>query len=142
MAPMFNFRLCRDGRTRLVFMLGPVALKFARGARGRRSNRFENCKYAEASERRRNMLCPIIWCAPWGILLVSRAARPLSEEEKDHLLRTAGFPDWNWERDTDNRSPFEFKASDWGRLDGRLVSLDYAAPVLFPDGPEDGLPNE
>ena len=75
MALMFNVRLCRDGRTRLVFVLGPVALKFARGARGRRSNLFENGKYAEASERRRNMLCPIIWCAPWGILLVSRAAR-------------------------------------------------------------------
>jgi hypothetical protein len=33
----------------------------------------------------------------------------------------------------DNSHPFEWKASDWGELDGRLVAVDYAAPVLFPD---------
>lgn len=129
-----RFRLCRDGKTRLVFVIGLIALKFARGARGRRSNLYEADLYARVSERRRAMLCPILWCAPYGIVLLSRAACPISEEEKSCLMDTNGFPDWDWERGSpDNNSPFEYKASDWGCLDGRLVSLDYAAPVLFAD---------
>jgi hypothetical protein len=134
---MFYFRFRRDGRTRLVFVVGPVALKFARGPRGRRSNLFEADLYTRVSERRRAMLCPILWSAPYGILLVSRAACPISEEETNNLKKTNGFPEWDWEPDSpDNNGPFEHKASDWGRLDGRLVSLDYAAPVLFVDDPE------
>ena len=31
----------RKGATRAILVLGPVALKFARGERGRRCNRFE-----------------------------------------------------------------------------------------------------
>jgi hypothetical protein len=35
----------------------------------------------------------------------------------------------------DETCPFEYKVSDWGRLqDGRLVAQDYAGPALF--GPE------
>jgi hypothetical protein len=37
---------------------------------------------------------------------------------------TGGFPDW------DSGHPFEYKASDWGWLDGQLVALDYSASVL------------
>jgi hypothetical protein len=129
-----NFRISSEGKTRLVFVIGTVALKLARGMRGRRSNRYEHGLYNRVSERRRAMLCPVLWCAPLGIILASRAARPLREEEKNQFLDTDGFPDWDWEPNSpDNGSPFEYKASDWGRLDGRLVALDYAAPVLFCD---------
>jgi len=31
--------------------------------------------------------------------------------------------------------PFEFKASDWGRINGRLVALDYS--TLAHDTPEE-----
>jgi hypothetical protein len=80
------------------------------------------------------LLCPIFWCDPLGYLAVLRTARPLSEEEKNHLWATDSFPRWDWQPDSpDNDSPFEWKASDWGTLDGRLVALDYAAPVLFCD---------
>jgi hypothetical protein len=57
----------------LVLVLG-VALKLARGARGRRSKLYEYGLYKRVSEGRRAMLCPIIWCVPLGIILVSRAA--------------------------------------------------------------------
>jgi hypothetical protein len=128
------FRISSEGKTRFVLLIGSVALKFARGARGRRSNLYESGLYSRVSGRRRAMLCPIVWCAPLGILLVSRRARPLCEAEKDRLLATNGFPDWDWERDSpDNSHPFECKSSDWGVFDGRLVALDYATPVLFPD---------
>jgi hypothetical protein len=129
-----NFRISNDGRTRLVLVLGRVVLKFARGARGRRSNLYEYGIYGRVSERRRVMLCPILWCDPFGLMAMSRRARPLSEEEKDHFLDTDKFPDWDWEQGSpDNSHPFEWKASDWGMLDDRLVALDYAAPVLFCD---------
>jgi hypothetical protein len=129
-----NFRISSEGETRLVFVIGPVALKLARGARGRCSNRYECGLYNRVSERRRAMLCPILWCDPLGLIVLLRTARPLSEKERDHLWATDGFPKWDWEPDSaDNESPFEWKPSDWGRLDGRLVALDYAVPVLSCD---------
>jgi hypothetical protein len=78
------------------------------------------------------MLCPVIWCSDNGAILVMRAAAPLAEEEYDHLERDGKLPDWKrgWKED----EPFENKAADWGRLDGRLVVLDYAAdPALLDD---------
>ena len=59
-----------------------------------------------------------------------RAAQPLSEAEKITLMVTNGFPDWDY-MPPDETAPFEYKASDWGWLDGRLVALDYSAPALF-----------
>jgi hypothetical protein len=44
-------------------------------------------------------------------------------------MDTDGFPDWDYVP-PDDTSPFEYKASDWGWLQGRLVALDYSAPAL------------
>jgi hypothetical protein len=93
-----------------------------------RCNRFEADLFHGTSERRREMLCPILWCSPCGVLMVSRAAKPISEAEAKHLRDTLGFPDWDYTGPGDE-SPFEPKASDWGRLDGRLVALDYSVQV-------------
>jgi len=119
-----------SGTTRRVVVLGPLAIKFAIGPRGRRCNRFEADLYLRTSERRRAMLCPVLWCSRKGVLLFSRAAEPLTEPEAEHLLEVDGFPDWDYVP-PDETEPFEYKPSDWGRLDGRLVALDYSAPVLF-----------
>jgi hypothetical protein len=76
------------------------------------------------------MLCPVICCSENGAVLVVRAATPLTVAERDHLIDTDGFPDWDylpWEGEAE---PFEYKASDWGWLDGHLLSLDYSAPAL------------
>jgi hypothetical protein len=107
-------RISNLGTTRFVVVLRPVALKIAKGEHGRRCNRHEHDLYRDVSERRRAMLCPTIWCSPFGIILVMRAAtRTLSEEEKDHLLATGGFPDWDWEPGSPhNEHPFEWKPSD------------------------------
>ncbi len=120
----------REGRTRLVLVLGPLALKFARGERGRRCNRFEADLYERASARRRLMLCPVLWCTPAGRVLLMGAACPLTHQEHAHLMETDGFPDWDY-APPDESCPFEYKSSDWGWLNGRLVALDYSAPVLF-----------
>jgi hypothetical protein len=76
------------------------------------------------------MLCPVLWCSHNGALLVARAARPLTEEEKDHFMDTDTFPEWDYMPPDDDGHPFEWKASDWGWLDGRLVAIDYSAPML------------
>jgi hypothetical protein len=114
-----------------VLCLGPYAIKIAKGERGRRCNRFEAALWKRTTEVRRRMLCPILATIPFGFALVMMRATPISEEEKDHLIDTNGFPDWDYVP-PDEPAPFEYKASDWGRLEGRLVALDYSAPVLFP----------
>jgi hypothetical protein len=102
---MLGFRISSEGTSRLVFVLGPVAFKFARGASGRRSNLCERRLYGSVSERRRAMLCPVLWCDPLGFMAALPTASPLSEEEKNHLWATDGFPKWDWERDSpDNDS--------------------------------------
>src|SRR5260370_27874370 len=49
------------GTTRLVLVIGPWALKFARGPRGRRCNRYEADLFRRVNARRREMLCPVRW---------------------------------------------------------------------------------
>jgi hypothetical protein len=119
------------GSTRLVLGLGPYAIKIAKEERGRRCNRFEAALWKRTTEERRKMLCPILATIPFGFVLVMKRATPISEEEKDRLISTDGFPDWDYVP-PDETAPFEYKASDWGRFEGRLVALDYSAPVLFP----------
>jgi hypothetical protein len=122
--------IVRKGSTRAVLVIGPLALKFGLGERGCRCNRFEARLYRRVNARRRAMLCPVLWCNPSGSVLVMRAARPLTEPEKIMLLARDGFPDWDY-APPDETAPFEYKASDWGWVDDRLVALDYSAPALF-----------
>jgi hypothetical protein len=75
------------------------------------------------------MLCPVYWTIGHGWLVVMATAKPLTEIEKDRLIATDGFPDWDYMPGEDSE-PFEYKASDWGWLkDGRLVALDYSTPA-------------
>jgi hypothetical protein len=73
------------GATRLVLCLGPYAIKIAKGERGRRCNRFEAALWKRTTEERRKMLCPILATMPFGVALVMKRAKPLSEEEKDSM---------------------------------------------------------
>jgi hypothetical protein len=118
------------GTFRMTICLGPWALKVARNGNGRRCNRFEADLWARTSDARREMLCPPIVCLPLGLALLMQRAQPLSELEALRLRSMRGFPDWDYVP-PDEGEPFEYKASDWGRLpDGRLVALDYSAPAL------------
>ena len=51
---------------------------------------------------------------------------PLTYEEQQRLLDEDGFPDWDYMPGGPSE-PFEYKETDWGYLDGRLVALDYPA---------------
>ena len=122
------------GTTRRVLVVGPWVIKLARGARGRRCNKYEANLFRTVDARRRAMLCPVRWCSRGGQVLVMALARPLSPADHEDLLDTDGFPDWDYMPGEDGQ-PFEFKASDWGRLKGRLVALDYSTPAH--DSPEE-----
>ncbi|BAQ44342.1 hypothetical protein Maq22A_c04635 [Methylobacterium aquaticum] len=124
--------LMTAGTTRLVLIIGGYALKIARHDRGRGCNRFEARIWSESTPERRRILCPVLACRADGQLLLMPAASPLSEEEAERRRQNDDFPDWDYIAGGEGE-PFEYKASDWGFLDGRLVALDYSAPALFPD---------
>jgi hypothetical protein len=124
-------RLNNYGTTRIVLVIGPVALKFARRKRsGRRCNLYESDLYHRTTPERRAMLCPVIACSPRGSVLITRAATPLTREEFDSVRSADAFPDWDYDPHEGESCPFEWKPSDWGRLRGRLVALDYSEPAL------------
>ena len=129
-----TLKICWQGVSRKpVIIIGPWAFKFARGERGRRCNRFEVDLYRRVDAHRQAKLCPVLWCARSGTVLITRAVVPLTQAERDDLEERDAFPDWDYRGLGDEPEPFEYKASDWGWLDGELVALDYAAPALFAD---------
>jgi hypothetical protein len=124
--PSMFLRIDRRGTRRFTICVGPWAVKFARNAKGRACNQFE-ANVWETEIARRDILCPVLACLPFGVALIMQRAETISEQECEALKRTPGFPDWDY-IPGGRECPFEPKASDWGRLsDGRLVALDYSA---------------
>lgn len=132
MKPFFAIRT--TGETRIVFLVGRYALKVARGKLGRRCNALEAHLWNWVGPARRQILCPVLWSPRGGLLNVAPRAVPISEEEADSLRATFGFPDWDYMPPDDLECPFEPKASDWGRIDGRLVALDYSVSEVEAEG--------
>jgi hypothetical protein len=64
-------------------------------------------------------LCPILFADPLGVLvLMPRAAQPVSREEIDAANPDHALAEINC----------ECKPNDWGRVDGRVLVLDYGLP--------------
>ena len=123
--------IVRRGATRMAFLLGDVALKFARSPVGARCNLFEADLYLRVDNRRRAMLCPVMACSGNGAVLVQERATQLTLVSRNMLREKNGFPDWDYRGLHDIACPFEWKASDWGYLQsGNLVAIDYSAPAL------------
>jgi hypothetical protein len=120
----FAFRI---GTTRIVLIIGPIAIKMAGHKRGMRCNRCEAALYDRETPRRREILCPVIWCSENGRILIARAAAPARPE--DRLLILARIYEWDYDPHKNEDPPFEPKIADWGRLDGRLVAVDYSVNV-------------
>jgi hypothetical protein len=51
-----------------------------------------------------------------------------AEDEFYELYESDGLPFYDLD------SPFEWKPSDWGRLDGRIVALNYSATEALSTG--------
>jgi hypothetical protein len=118
-----------SGVSRMVVVCGPVASKFPRGVRGLRSNAYEAgiWKRNKSHPTRGQHLCPVLWCAPFGLLLLMRAAKPLPP---DTDLTEVLCEDWWDYMPGGDEWPCEPKPADWGLLDGRIVAVDYAAPAV------------
>jgi hypothetical protein len=116
------------GNTRAVVCVGSLAFKFARSARGARCNQFEAKLYRRANPKRQALLCPSLWCSPFGAVLVMRRANPMTNDEvRKYVWETnLAWESWDYLGPGDDATPFEPKAADWGWLDGRPVAVDYA----------------
>jgi hypothetical protein len=117
------------GTTRKVVLVAGLAFKFARNERGRKCNLYEHKLFMRTTPTRKEMLCPSYYCSRNGLLLIARRAKPISEMEAGRLREDDAFPDWDYVP-PDELCPFEYKAVDWGRIDGRLVAVDYSATVI------------
>jgi hypothetical protein len=122
-----NLNMIYRGSTRTVVTFGRLAFKFGRGKNGMRCNQHEADLYRRSSARRRSMLCPVLWCShPAFVSIMRRATTPITKGALDERKGVAWL-EWDYAGPSDDGLPFEWKPSDWGYLDGRVVALDYAA---------------
>jgi hypothetical protein len=112
-----------------VIVLGPLAFKFARGERGRLCNWHEADLYRRSKSKahRASMLCPVLYCfSPAIFLIMRRAATPVTKTEIEDRKAHA-WNEWDYMGAADDEPPFEWKLDDWGKLDGKLVAVDYGS---------------
>jgi hypothetical protein len=116
--------ISRRGATRLVILIGGLAIKvpkvtgLARFGRGRDGNKIEARIWREQREHFPE-LCPVLWCAPFGLALAMPRARMMTEDQFYRWADSDDYPAHRW-------SPYEHKPGDWGWLGTRPVVVDYA----------------
>lgn len=66
-------------------------------------------------------LCPVLFALPGGFLTVMRRAEPLTADEFDSFFDSRGDRHF-WHT--------EWKRCSFGRLDGRIVAVDYGEAYL------------
>jgi hypothetical protein len=118
------------GVARIVLCIGSYAIKLPKGKRGLRCNVFEADLWARTTEARRKMLCPVLASLPFGLAVVMPRLQELTETQAEHLRSSNGFPDWDYGGMLDDETPWEFKAGDWGWLEGRPVAFDFSVSAL------------
>jgi hypothetical protein len=122
--------MIRCGSTRAVLPIGPWAFKISRSKYGARCNRYEADLYRRcrtSRPERQLMLCPVLWSLLFGWLLIARRAETPITQGQLADRKAHAFDEWGV---GDDEYPFEWKPTDWGILDGRIVAVDYAATVL------------
>ena len=109
------------GTFRRVFPFYRAVIKVPRIRKlsaGLRCNRWEREIWRKWRPRfpQWTMLCPVVAAGPFGLFLVMRkASQPVTEHEADEFVKNAPYPD----------TDCEGKPADLGRIDGRVVALDY-----------------
>jgi hypothetical protein len=79
------------------------------------------------------MLCPVLWCSrPALVSIMKRARTPVTKGALDERKGVAWL-EWDYTGPSDDGLPFEWKPSDWGYLDDRVVAVDYAATAELQD---------
>lgn len=108
--------MVRSGITRIVWLIGPYAIKipnprygWGKFLYGLLSNMTER-RFSTVAEKFR--LAPVIWSMWGGWLNVQRRCEPIIDEEFEALNED----DW---------IPCDFKRENFGKLNGRILLLDY-----------------
>ncbi|MGN6538949.1 MAG: hypothetical protein ACTHKQ_24880 [Mesorhizobium sp.] len=118
-------RIHTCGSTRTVVLIGAYAIKIPGAWRWpRRYRSLLNGLLANASERDFGKagwdgLCPLTFSLPGGWLNVMRRAEPLSRDEWFAFDRDAFIDRGDW------ILPVEDKMDSFGKLNGRIVAVDY-----------------
>jgi hypothetical protein len=122
-------KLCTNGATRLVLLVGRWAIKVPRITSWKLflHGLLANMQEAEFSKAGWPELCPVLWSIPGGLLVVMKRAVPVTD----------GW--WKTRQDVIDRVfnprrgyvvPVERKQDSFGWLDsedGRLVAVDYGS---------------
>jgi hypothetical protein len=122
----WRFALVRTGSNRLVVLLGPIAVKLARSAHGRKACLLEREIWAYYAGRPGNgdLLCPILWSDPKGRAVVMRTAGPVPAHRRAEWLALCDA--WQFHRgEGDFPDPSERSLANWGIVGGRIVMTDY-----------------
>lgn len=109
------------GATRAVLLVGRYAIKIPSATTWKLFllGLVANMQEVEFSMTGWPELCPVLWSVPGGLLVVMRRAQPITQEEFDAIQ----FPEW--QDKGDYYVPIEAKRANMGRLDGRIVAVDY-----------------
>jgi hypothetical protein len=125
--------MIRKGASRVVFLIGPWAIKVPRLTQphrsiGRYANRDE--QHLWATDNRRSLMCPVLFADRWGWVVIMPRCTEVSRND---------YEAWDDEHSFDihvigeDPSPFERGSKDVGRLpDGRIVFIDYGARAYSP----------
>lgn len=110
------------GTTRIVLLIGPLAIKFPIVIYGWRMfllGLLANMQERQFSRTGWPELCPVLWSLPGGWLIVMRRAREMTALEFEQI---------NLEQWIDRGEyiiPVEIKRNSFGWIDGKLVAVDY-----------------
>ena len=65
---MIDIEFHTAGTTRLTLCIGGYAVKLPRGTRGCVANYGERIEWERATPARRDIMCPLLWSAPFGLV--------------------------------------------------------------------------
>jgi hypothetical protein len=112
-----------NGATRQVFLYRRYAIKMPsfRSWKLFLCGLLANMQEAEFSKLNWLRLCPVVWNAPLGLMIIMMRATPLTQEE---------FEKFNYDEFIylqDGEIPVENKLSSFGWLNGMIVAVDYGS---------------
>ena len=115
----------REGVTREVILTRHYAIKFPSMFRGWKMflcGLLANMQEREFSRAEWPELCPVVFSLPGGWIVVMRRAEPLTDAEWSSFDEA-----WYWKfcEPADYHVPVEQKQSSFGKLDGKIVAVDY-----------------
>jgi hypothetical protein len=111
------------GTHRTTYLIGSLAIKrpvfktykmFLHGL-------LANLQEATFSKTKWPELCPVLFSLPLGLLVVMERAEPLTTDEYINLVR-------NFKEFVDKKDyivPVENKIDSFGKIDGKIVAVDY-----------------